>query len=549
MLGPNCTDYLKEGGCCLKAAGTNASAISACQQLSAQYADAIDPAQAEASCKAANDAAVAAGQCDAPAGDLSPSTACANYLACIVKVTPEAFPAALMSYGPRSQCWTSPAIGAQCTQACQGALDNLRKVPSTAAIPECSSCADDSDCWSAQPACDTASKRCVLCVNDTYCAASPSGHVCSPETQSCVECNLGTQCPSHNCTSHKCADGCYIDGAYRTPSSANPANACQSCQPGTSVSVWTALADNTSCGTGLACESQKCVQKFNILADGTTDALRALWGTGSMNVYAVGTKLFISRLILHTKDGGKTWYDESYGPVVSPGLNAMWGSSATEVYIVGNTGYLQHTSDGFKNITEPMVGTMNHLLGVWGSSASDVYIVGAAGTILRTTDGSKTFTALTSGTTNNLTAVWGSGASDIYAVGAAGTILHTSDSGATWTALTSGTTSDLAAIWGSSNSDVWVAGSAGTVLHSTDGGKTWAALTSGATANLTGVWGSSASDVYFVGTAGTILHTTDGGKTFSQAYTNTTKALAGIWGSGSGDIYAVGAGGITLHFP
>src|SRR5512143_2660124 len=62
-LGPECTDYLGEEGCCLVAAGDNAAAVDACQQAAASYASSPDPQAAEESCRAAREAAMATGLC------------------------------------------------------------------------------------------------------------------------------------------------------------------------------------------------------------------------------------------------------------------------------------------------------------------------------------------------------------------------------------------------------------------------------------------------------------------------------------------------------
>ena len=53
-------------------------------------------------------------------------------------------------------------------------------------------------------------------------------------------------------------DGCFISGTHYANGVANPANACQTCQPGYSTQSWTALSDGSGCGTGLVCSGGIC---------------------------------------------------------------------------------------------------------------------------------------------------------------------------------------------------------------------------------------------------------------------------------------------------
>src|SRR5215472_7469425 len=101
-------------------------------------------------------------------------------------------------------------------------------------------------------------------------------------------------------------------------------------------------------------------------------------------------------------------------------VRAIWGSGASDVWAVGFGGTILHC-DGSGWTSVPS-GTTSSLNSVWGSEADDVWAVGAVGTILHW-DGSA-WTRVPSGTTNELHGVWGSEADDVWAVGFVGTILH-----------------------------------------------------------------------------------------------------------------------------
>ena len=68
----------------------------------------------------------------------------------------------------------------------------------------------------------------------------------------------GTSCATGEvCNGTSCVAGCYIAGAFDAPG-VNPSNACQTCQPGTSTTQWTAVASGTSCATGEVCNGASC---------------------------------------------------------------------------------------------------------------------------------------------------------------------------------------------------------------------------------------------------------------------------------------------------
>jgi hypothetical protein len=69
----------------------------------------------------------------------------------------------------------------------------------------------------------------------------------------------GTSCGTGKyCNAGACAAGCLIAGAFRAADAPNPANACQSCQPAKSATAWSNVADGASCGNGQICGNGAC---------------------------------------------------------------------------------------------------------------------------------------------------------------------------------------------------------------------------------------------------------------------------------------------------
>jgi hypothetical protein len=58
--------------------------------------------------------------------------------------------------------------------------------------------------------------------------------------------------------------GCVIGGASYVSGAANPNDACESCEPGKSTSAWSSIADGTSCGNGQICASGMCGMQCDI---------------------------------------------------------------------------------------------------------------------------------------------------------------------------------------------------------------------------------------------------------------------------------------------
>ncbi len=64
----------------------------------------------------------------------------------------------------------------------------------------------------------------------------------------------GTSCGSGGiCHTGMCVSGCAIGGVFYANNAAQPGNTCQTCQPGSTTSGWSNVADETSCAGGSCC--------------------------------------------------------------------------------------------------------------------------------------------------------------------------------------------------------------------------------------------------------------------------------------------------------
>src|SRR5262249_11671838 len=283
-------------------------------------------------------------------------------------------------------------------------------------------------------------------------------------------------------------------------------------------------------------------------------ALRAVWGSGPDDVWAVGD------IILHTAPAPvprppqaapqpqpqpqrapetAVWASLEV-PSTAP-LTALWGTTGN-LYIVGMRGQLLHSIDDGATFAATKPAGEVDLYAVWGAGRRDVWVAGAGGKILRSTDEGQTWTEVPLGTNQAVYGIWGADANDVYLVGERGLILHTPDGGRSWRADPSGVTTDLRAVWGSSRGDVYVVGDGGTILHSTTGGSSFVRGRVPATGSLRSIWGSGAGHIFAAGDG--LFDTTDGGKSWHEL---TVTGVAGfraerVRGTSANDVFLVGSG-------
>jgi hypothetical protein len=149
---------------------------------------------------------------------------------------------------------------------------------------------------------------------------------------------------------------------------------------------------------------------FNVF----TDELHGVWGTSGTDVFVVGGDLWGSQraAILHY-DGLDWTHMVSSDDTDLPVLRAVWGSASDNVFAVGRSGTIVRFDGAQWSAMD--TGTSANLQGVWGSAADNVYAVGGGGTLLHFngTD----WSTLDSGTSANLASVWVSESGVVFAVG------------------------------------------------------------------------------------------------------------------------------------
>ena len=166
--------------------------------------------------------------------------------------------------------------GSACTSGCLvGGIDYTTKAPNP--NNACQTCQPDESTSGWSPVADGSG-----CVNGQVCAGGACGTSCDvggwstrrarPDpANACESCEpgvsatawtsdaIGTSCgPSEVCDGTTCAAGCFIDGTAYPSGAANPANGCERCVPGSSTTAWTTSADGSTCGAGRICSASSC---------------------------------------------------------------------------------------------------------------------------------------------------------------------------------------------------------------------------------------------------------------------------------------------------
>ncbi len=263
---------------------------------------------------------------------------------------------------------------------------------------------------------------------------------------------------------------------------------------------------------------------------GTTDTLLAVWGSGSNDIWVAGS----TRTILH---GPGTWTPASLfgsGETYPGRVHTIWGSGPADVRLGG---------EQFGNFDEDLGST-------WGNHARRV---GDAWGVFQGLDDKYMYATVR--------AIWGSSADDVWMSiddgidqpWARGTLVHGKAPAAgqplEWSPTDSQSSGVLESIWGSSAADVWAVGASGAVRRWATGATKWTIVDVPTKQSLHGVWGSGPNDVWVVGDAGVILHFD--GTAWAEATVafplGKKPSLTGVWGSGPNDVWVVGDG-YTLHF-
>ncbi len=299
-----------------------------------------------------------------------------------------------------------------------------------------------------------------------------------------------------------------------------------------------------------------------------TRKLQGIWGSGPSNVFVVGEEWSATgsgaREPLILRYDGTSWAKNSTGLSEKAGLRAVWGSGSADVYAVG---YVQPPSDaGMKSRglvlrhdgttwSEVTVGDVWGFQAVWGSSASDVYIAGSkvasadggssttTGALFRY-DGTSWSEVSAAPPACNPRSIWGSGPTDVHVLctegipSSGGKNVIARFDGTTWTMTTVADKKLLLALGGTGASDAYAVGSRRAIFRYD--GSQWKQVSYNITGtNLAAVWANAADAVWAVGSSGGMVRWD--GATWESLSLQSSASLVGIWGSGAKDIFVISA--------
>jgi hypothetical protein len=237
--------------------------------------------------------------------------------------------------------------------------------------------------------------------------------------------------------------------------------------------------------------------------------------------------------------GSGAWSETVVGTAV---LKAVWGTSTSEVYAVGN-GHTILRYDGAAWASVAAPATAGNFNTVWGVDGQ-VFIgtqgsttVPVADQLLRSSAGGPFAAMPTPGFTITPRAIWGSSGSDVWVVGdnaSAGEIVHWD--GVSWTQVQAPPQSVLRAIAGSGVDEIFAVGATGTILRYT--GAAWAAplpptVSTGMLPALYDIWAAAPNDVIAVGAGAFHLQP-------SRTWATTAGTFVAIAGRSPTDAVAVG---------
>lgn len=179
---------------------------------------------------------------------------------------------------------------------------------------------------------------------------------------------------------------------------------------------------------------------MTIPASGASPSIRSVWGTGSTDVYAVGTN---STVLHYNGNSIQEWSALDAGlSGTSYDLYDIWGSADDDLFAVGAGSTILHYNGSSWTEMDSHLSYWDWIHSIWGSSSSDVYACtfengdvlhydGEEWSIVDTGLSIPSSTILSFGPISaagvsgdvNLKAVWGIGA-DVYFAGDDGMILH-----------------------------------------------------------------------------------------------------------------------------
>ena len=268
------------------------------------------------------------------------------------------------------------------------------------------------------------------------------------------------------------------------------------------------------------------------------------------NGWAVGD----SGKILHTNDGGKSWYvQESQTPI---SLRCLCFANSKIGWIGGASNSIGKTTDGGETWTwqHPSGETRRIFMAVSFVNEYTGWIVENYGGILHTEDGGITWTPQTSGTIYGITSVQFLDTKEGWATATNRVVLHTTDGGNNWSTKILDTLNygnrvvvTYSNIFFCSRSRGWIATIAlsndimeplASVVCTSDTGRTWIVHGSPATFVISSIKFVNENTGWAAAGSG-ILHTTDGGDNWTYEPGIANNIFIDIWFVNSSDGWAL----------
>ncbi len=256
-------------------------------------------------------------------------------------------------------------------------------------------------------------------------------------------------------------------------------------------------------------------------------------------------------VLLHTSDGGVTWYERSTGSsamfldIQFLGNDHGWaaGTSGTVLRTTdGGESWDVHLTDSYRNISSVCFTDQMNGWVVTGNEERYSY-----STIQRTTDGGVSWHQIL-GYQENLFDIVFQNPDTGWAVGSNGSLLHIVDADSSWFSASSGVSQTLRHLYVKDAQRLWIAGDGGTLLYSIDAGATWTLRESGSTASLRSLAFSSGNIGVAVGKYGAMMHTMNGGLWWipdGQSVSMNDLNATSFFNENTG--WAVGDNGTVLH--
>lgn len=249
-------------------------------------------------------------------------------------------------------------------------------------------------------------------------------------------------------------------------------------------------------------------------------------------------------VVLHTRDGGKTWQKQLDGNQVNElALNAAQAATDQNSTLITAPLALRRASLFLAT------GPDKPFLAVEALSATDVIVVGAYRMADRTADGGKTWQDMSLNIedrlSHNLYGITTVGQSS-YIVAETGPVFRSDDGGANFFAVTAPSATTLFGALGTKDGSVLVYGVAGAAFLSHDEGKDWQTITVNTSDNITAGALLKSGAVLLASESGALYISEDNAQTFKQLSEIVPMAITDLVETPNGGVAVVGFGGVDM---